>query len=818
MKKTTVIITAIILSLLTAAVMPAQVFADALPEYISEVKVYQGSYADAAAEGFTILSDDKGNPVDLNQGSGATGVGAKGNKKVYLGYKTTTKRSEAITDLALMNMKGGYSVEEYDALMADQMKEQIVPFVERFMAAVEEYRENYASAVALNQKRAQYVHDALNKLTDDDCGGAGLGDLLLNETVYEMAKPEYDALSEKEKEKTSLYDVNNKVRDSLPESEKNSHADILTIIAQSNGQATLLMEGLVTRAADTNEDTWFDRFAGLTYENLVDETGLAPSDADTELAKMFDDDAREILGMWEEFKKLLDNYDEAVKTLEEETAKDLSAENEIVDNYDFETATDEEIEAYALAVEKIRKHSEIIANCENDILVHKYLEATDYEDGTMLDYFTQDYETVRDDMTIIYPLVASLSEGQRSGLEFVTLEDMVLLGITDEQGYKNAKLDELEPASIYLGVNRELYQKGGVALTSDALRSDVKDVDIPDKNISLAIFGGLAAGFALLGGFAFAASYTARNMILKSLADYNAVIEEINTTIYNNVKGIIGLNRMVSASDSLAGGSSAEAATRFQPLIEKHEQAILNAKTELEQATDIEFEARMAQRSANCKSMMIGTAIFTVVMVAISATLLYLDYKAMKDYYKVDFTPIPHYMVDEKDIVVYNDKNEKIVIKNQSAYYKAVECNRKKGDSYFDDIGTCADMNGCVNPQWLALYAQKSDTVSPILASSLKVVVGIKSIPAGYTTGIHMFGEDSAFNLNSERYCWNSGAKSVFVYYKSDTSTSSSASAAGSNFTGGTVALAGVGGLALGALISGIAVTAADKKKSKKAA
>ena len=252
MKKTTVIITAIILSLLTAAVMPAQVFADALPEYISEVKVYQGSYADAAAEGFTILSDDKGNPVDLNQGSGATGVGAKGNKKVYLGYKTTTKRSEAITDLALMNMKGGYSVEEYDALMADQMKEQIVPFVERFMAAVEEYRENYASAVALNQKRAQYVHDALNKLTDDDCGGAGLGDLLLNETVYEMAKPEYDALSEKEKEKTSLYDVNNKVRDSLPESEKNSHADILTIIAQSNGQATLLMEGLVTRAADTN--------------------------------------------------------------------------------------------------------------------------------------------------------------------------------------------------------------------------------------------------------------------------------------------------------------------------------------------------------------------------------------------------------------------------------------------------------------------------------------------------------------------------------------------------------------------------------------
>jgi|GEM_PF-5205641 len=37
-----------------------------------------------------------------------------------------------------------------------------------------------------NKARAQYIHDALNNFTDDDRDDAPLGDLLLNETKYEM--------------------------------------------------------------------------------------------------------------------------------------------------------------------------------------------------------------------------------------------------------------------------------------------------------------------------------------------------------------------------------------------------------------------------------------------------------------------------------------------------------------------------------------------------------------------------------------------------------------------------------------------------------
>ena len=159
-----------------------------------------------------------------------------------------------------MNMKGGYDVAEYDKLMEGQMSQQIIPFVETFLAAINEYRENYNSDNEANSQRAHYIHDILDKLKDDDCGGAGLGELLLNQTVYELAKPEWDSLSDKAKKDTSFYEINNKVRDTLPEAEKNKHADILTIIAQSNGKATLIIQNLLTRAADSSEETWLDRF------------------------------------------------------------------------------------------------------------------------------------------------------------------------------------------------------------------------------------------------------------------------------------------------------------------------------------------------------------------------------------------------------------------------------------------------------------------------------------------------------------------------------------------------------------------------------
>ena len=734
----------LLLAAVTAAVMPAQVFAGSKVEYISEVKVGMGNKAEkakTALEGYRILSDDKGNPVDLNQGAGG-GWGSKGEKVVYLGYKTTTDSKEAITDLALMNMKGGYDVAEYDALMEQYMDSQIKPFVNNFIKAVQEYRINYNSDNPANAAKAKYVHDLLNKYTDDDCGDAPLGDLLLNETKFEMGDKAYNALSENEKKK---------------------HCDILALLAQSNGHVTLMLENLITRASDTGDNTWFDRFNELTYDDLADSMGIPPTDARRELARLYDDDAQLLLNKWDAFQSALIDYEAAQERL------DNYDEQEVADAYERFTAlngdsTQEEIdEATVRFNEAQKKESQMLA--DNEILaIREYLADIEYsydgEETAMLDFFSLDYSEIEENQELLYPLIASLSDGQRAGLEFVTLPEMIEMATTDPKDIETEIVEDFKPVSVYDGVNREIYQKGGVALTSDALRDKVVEETMGSKSLS----GGTIA------------------MIVISGIVTAAFIASVGVKVYF----------MVQASSAAAKLSNLTVSA-----------PALRTQLTWTRVTSLQNSKFM---NGFCR----GLGVAAVVLAAIT---VYLSYRDMVNYYKVDFTPIPHYMVDAKDIIGYNSKGEKIVIKNQSAYYQAVECNRKKSDEFYETLDTCADMNGDVGKQWLALYSVKNEAMDPILASSLKVVVGSSELPAGYTTGIHMFGSNAAFNLNSNLYDWNNSAKSIFVFFKVD--DTAKANLTGSNFSFGALALTGGAGLVIGSLITKIGAAVTGKRKKE---
>ncbi len=757
MKHLTRAIIAVFMAVLMGTLLPVQVFADT-PDYISEVKVFMGDYSAAESEGYTLLGNGS-NPVDLNQNAGG-GLGSKGEKAVYLGYKTTQVRSEAISDLALMNMKGGYDVAEYTALMNQQMKSQILPFIEKFQATIDEYRANYASNNRSNKQRASYIHDMLDKMIDDDTG-SGLGTLLLNPTKQELGDAAYNA---------------------LPDAEKKQHADLATIIAQSNGQATLMLENLLTRAADNNSDSWIDRFAEINYDKLVDFTGMAPTDANKELAKLYDDDAYLLLQQWNDLSKELLSYDDAVEKVDNYVVPDLEALKAEIASVDKDTDAEEFQRLTEEYVEAQKKEKEI-QNCTEIIAIYDMLDETDYGDGTMLDFFTQDYDEVEDDVTMLYPLVASLTNGQRAGLEFVSLRELMLIAITTVEGYGSVNLDEIEEVSIYDGVDRGIYEKGGVALTSDAIRTKALN-KVQEENSKLS--GWSIATIALTGACFLALAGSAISWAVYA-SKFKAVAHEVNLTLvelemaYPRINGKVvhwSLNEALKFSD-------------------KETQALYKC---------------YAAKSAMCKYMTVG---FGIAMIVFAGITTWLTWRDMCAYYDVKFSPIPHYMVDEKDIIGYNKKGEKIMLKNQSAYYKAVDCNRTESDEMFKALGTCADMNGDVGRQWLALYAVKNEVMEPILASSLKVVVDNAQIPAGYTTGIHMFGSDAAFNLNSSLYDWNDSAPSVYIYFKTDDST---ASTTGANFTAGSLALAGGAGLVLGAAITAIASATIKKKEENKTA
>ena len=704
-----------ILAVLMATLLPVQVFADT-PDYISDVKICLGAEYDTQFNGYHVLKVDK-DPADLNKNAAGNDNPA-GEKAVYLYYKTTKNRSDAITDLAVMNMRGGYSIDDYDMLMETNIKEQILPFIANFSAAIMEYRENYNSNNEANKQRAVFVHDVLNKLTDDDTGEK-LGDLLLNKTREELGEEAYNKLSD--------------------EGKKN-HASLTTIIAQANGRATLIMENMIAKACDTSNDSWVDRFSQTTYEDLIDITGKAPVDAGKMLARKYDDDANKLLSEWNAFNKQLKSYDEYQRIVDGFDADEVNGVIAAYEKADEKKKAELE-EDYKTACEAFARFTE----ATQGILAYEYLEGYDYNDATLLDFFMQSESEIEDDMTVLYPLVASLSAGQRAGLDFLSLREMVMVARSNENGYDDEAVKSLKDASIYEGVDRAIYEKGGVGLTSDARRNNLSAQKISEYETSALTYIFIAVSFGFL--------ISSVAMIFKSLSAYSYANKIIETEVSMNVV------------------QSAYTSTKL------------------------------------CIGLTVSLAVIAVVVFAVG---IYLDQKAAEEFYKTKFTPIPHYMVDAKDIIGYNSEGEKIVLKNQAAYYKAVECNRKETDAKFKEIGTLADLNGDVGSQWLALYAAKNEAESPILADSLKVVVGSLDVPAGYETGIHMFGERAAFNLNNTLYCWNQKAKSIMVYYKAD---KTAATPTGSNFTAGMLALSAGGGLFLGACITAIAMKATGKRK-----
>ena len=691
--------------------------------------------------------------------------------------KTTTDRKEAVTDLALMNMKGGYSVEDYEALMEGQMKSQIIPFVEDFLAAIEEYRINCRSGNSSAYQRANYIRGILNKFIDDDTG-KGLGDLLLKKTVYELGMDAYNKLSAADKAKTDVYTESRKVYDSLSDSEKKEHADILTILAQSNGKATLMMENLITRAADPWSNTWVDRLTEITsYEEFVDlfaeEMELLPSETEAELAKLYEDDAKKILNMWDDLSEALNGYGNSLSNIKKYDGSRFEDAVTNVEELDKDSTAEEITDALENYDEASGEMFDAMSDAQT-VACYEFLDSFAYGDCTLLEFFMQPREDIEEDLTVLYPVVASLTEGQRAGLDFVSLTELIAIAATAPENYSDEKLDEIEEVSIYEGVDREIYEKGGVALTSEALRKDAAE----SIAVESSVLSGLTIAMISIIGVSIAAIAASAALWAKSSRVLVGINQEITQGISNMNTQMFGQVQF-DRTDFF----------RENPLVETR----YNYHT---------------ARSSICSKLTVGLSVAVVILTAITT---YLAYRDMVNHYKVEFTPIPRYMVDEKDITAFNEKGEKIVLKNQTVYYKAVECNRKSGDEFYKTLGACADMNGDVGKQWLALYAQKSETSAPILADTLLVKVKDTNIPAGYKTGIHMFGSKSAANLNNELYDWNSSAPSIMVYFKTDEAVNPGA--AGSNFTAGSLALAGVAGLGIGAVVTALASKAAGKKK-----
>ena len=813
MKKIRRIFTAVLLCITMALLPSGTALAKSTGNqqlYISEVKVGMGETSEEAAaellaEGYTILTEN-GQYADLNYRTGTNSGMKKGptEKVVYIGYKTTSDPNDAITDLAVMNMNGGYSTQDYQILMENYMEGQIKPFVNRFIAALKEYRENYYKPEGtLNHIRADYYRQMLNKLTDDDTGGQPLGDLLLNLTKYEMGDAAYNALSD---------------------AEKKNHADILTLLMQGNGRAVLLLETLVTKSADSAEDTWLDRFLATDLETLKEEIKnenphlTTEQDICAELDRTYNDTARSILEKWDSFSEMILRYDDNVNHLinsDPTVDEDLKKKAE---NLDLTRQTKETANTVVNILDA-EADSVVDAVAAQEVLITDFLQETAYGDDTLMEFFQKERsdfsgEGIRE----LYPLAASLSAGQIAGLEFLSLTDLFAMVLTTEEGYNTLDIDNMVTASFFQDVDREIYEPGGVALTNAALRQKQNKLD-DDSSFLLSPLGFVYWGLTAACGIGTVVSLLKNIQYVSYQPAVEVALMSCTTKMYEMTPLVDELGIYVM-KNTFWGGYAEEVKIVGDAVNEKFAEIV----------KELDWVEKVSQNTTLTYCLTVGFTVLTAIFAAVS---IFLTVSEMLAYYKVTFAPIPKYIVDEADITeTVNGKT--VVTKNDTAYYKVVTCNRKEGktDTEKDNyrvLGNSNDLNGDVGKQWLALYSVKYEQGRPILADSLMVITGTEgrtasALPNGYETGIHRFGEKAAFNLTSEYYCYNDTPNGTYVYFKqadktvSEMTGKSTSITIGSIFSNDSLMIGAGAGAVLGAGAAIIIMTAARKRKKEEIA
>lgn len=749
--------------------------------YIKELKVFtkeDGTEADAenwCAEQKENKDNDKDNdwaviPGNLNEGASGS---LKKEVGVFLCYTTTTSADEAVTDIAVMNEKGNYSVGAYEQILKEQ-RDMYKDMIDDMKDMLEEYRANYTNKVVT----AVQAHDFMNGYIEDD-SGKHLGDLLLDITDEELAG----------------------------------------ILLQANGQVVLMMQEQLAYACDTGKNTWLDRMEKIgSYKALRSKAIKAYNNntakADKALNNKYHDQAVALAESWND----ISEHFTLIKKMEKSAG--------------FSDMSDKEI------IDWLNKYQDLpeVMLYEQELKVVMFLSTFKYEDASLAEFFNQDQEEISGkNIYKLYPLAASLSEGQFAGTnEYVSLYQMIqnAMGATLYNDYQTGKAKVLEEnmdsetlkakeqtkenmnsnlerwnknyaISIYDGVDRGLFD-GNVAVASSAETfSKATDTNWANSFVESGAFSktaiGLAAGslisavgsgiLAIASKKAFAAAMNDRTLI--------------RNWLMNRYAGQYKADKIENALNAI-----------MQPPNQVGQDNIMKITKIREEMCRQVADTSIAYRVL--KGLKIGLAVVAVLLAVADIVMTSIT---LYKYYNVEHLPIPNYMVD----LSYNEDKETSYIS-----YKSVS----------DQDGNNGDLNGGGGKQWLALYAtHDEDAGNPILAPTGKggstdnIFVQTKTEKAGASyQPLHIFGTPNAaqnltFADGTNGWSYNDNMGGVYLFFTRDEdafdgtnvdsdSDSEDRGSAGTVVTfGQTIATGGVG-VFLG-LIIGIFVGVRRKRKTE---
>ncbi len=393
-------------------------------EYISDVVLCSASSADEAKkklekQGYELMSSD-----------------AVSNSGMYIGYKSTTDPSEAVTGISAMNMDGNYSFSDYEVLL-NQMKENVSATVEGLLPMIAAYRTNYKNGSAL----AVTVHDVLNKFYEDD-SKSNMGDFLL-------------------------------------ECDLKDTTDITKVFMQGYSSFIVDIQQLLFIAGENSGDQkWIEKMAKSDEDYLLDtyiDSYPTPNKAYQALVADYGNAADTIRTTWNTF------YENLAKIKKEYFKDDSLKINDDVVDEKLDTAEKTEVNltddmSDQEKADAITDSSDAMTVTDNliDVNLIDYLGGIEYGDGTMLDFFMRDESEVDD--TELYTLAYYMGKNRSAQVNNVGLQQVVSRSLVDGDNADQSMLDDVikslegfDQVSIYEGVDRALFEDG-VALTGATIK------------------------------------------------------------------------------------------------------------------------------------------------------------------------------------------------------------------------------------------------------------------------------------------------------------------------------------------------------------
>ena len=756
----------LVVTMLVCSSLPAFA-ADVAEEYICDLRLIYADDYDEAKEALvgTDFEDYKIFNANLNDDTGEIGV--------WLAYKTTTDIDDAITDVSVMQMNGGYKEGNYKQMIEESLAEY-EEMGENYVTAIDYFIEAYDEGHFL----AELAYRQLNfytSITDESLGieipdfdGELLGDIF------------YDGITASE---------------------------LATIFMEGNSYALANIRSLLAMGVSYNED-------GMHYLQKVAEAVEMIED---------DEDAFEDHDYYDDFDDLALVIASSIKNYKKQF-EELAAYESEMDFYDGEAT---ELELKYVDIKSIADRFREVEYLDGKTL-YDFCLSYKYDEDDFTSLYPLVYALNEGQVAMVR--VAHFADVVRYSMTDYPEEELIAEVERLEEIYNEY------PFNVYTGVDRSIFY-GTFALTSDAYRADaytgeglLNHLFVRNGDI---LFASLNSGIASVVLGAWAISRTSAAIDAKvTLANAKEIATSLGNMKSTYMQVISQNVQMMPAADwglgaygqtfgdavntlcqklnydgLLAMGGPDALSTKLSFVLDNSKLKNFLSQDQINTLQNIDYTVRGAQREAGSsiqdaqnvaddvisnsgvsKLSLFGTG---VLYVASAAMMLYTAYtlgRTVWNYYHPDYSDIPAALVDLIE-TVDGDR----YIKYDVVY------NAETND---DGVYEAADLNAFEGERWNALYYTKSyEAGKPLLADAFTVSTSNSTPREGYTP-VHRFGEVVCYNLNKYTYGFTDSIYLSVKQSKNDKSAVADVpqvvgSMFGTGFiflAGGVGAVAGIGG------------------------